>query len=303
MRVAFILLFFLSACQQHVAESDPIARVNGEVITVRDYLNLFESLKPKEVSLQGAEKARLKNMVLKTLVRRGVIITAAKKEDIKITDKELQEGIEKFKAGYSDYVFQESLLEGMIDEKEWEEQVRQTLLIEKLFEAKKINLEAPTLEEALDYYQTSPHLYQRAEEATALHLVVNDRDLAFELREKIAAKESLFLALAKEHSIGPEAKSNAQITVEKGTMPEPIDDFLFSDSSKNISPVIETEYGHHIFKVLSRRPAVNLDFKQVRNEIFEQLYEEKRLAWLQKFEESLIREADIEYNRKLIKSL
>jgi hypothetical protein len=48
---------------------------------------------------------------------------------------------------------------------------------------------------------------------------------------------------------------------------------------------------------------VNQDFKQVKEQILARLYEERRQGWLEKFEEGLIRSAEIEYNRELIGKL
>src|SRR5690606_32773108 len=147
----FIFLIIFAACTSVPTSDDPIARVNTEIITVRDYMNLYESIKPKDISLQGVERAKMRNLVIQTLVRRAVILSSAKEQKISVTDEELLEGIQKFKTGYPDQIFHEMLLEGMVDETEWREQVRQNLLIEKMFEATKPQIKAPSIEEALEF--------------------------------------------------------------------------------------------------------------------------------------------------------
>ncbi len=303
-RLLFIFLFLIS-CSSPPSSDDPIARVNDKSISVRDYLNLYENLKPKDITLSGAEKQRMRNLVLQTLFRRAVIVTNAKSLGITLNDKDFVNEIDKIKSGYPDQIFQEMLLEGMIDENEWQEQMRQNLLMEKIFEVKKPKLPAPSLQEALSFYEKNSPLFQIPEEAIALQIVTGDAELANEIRSQLLKKNttSHFKALAKKHSLGPEAQDDARIQIQKDMMPAEIDKILFSLEIGKISPVIESPYGFHIFRVLSRQSAVNLDFKQVRQQIFEKLYEDRKKAWLDKFEEELIRSADIQYNRGLIEKL
>lgn len=299
------------ACNTKPSSEDVIARVNGSPIRVKDYATLFETFKPKELSLVGREKAEMKNLVIKTLIRRMVIVTEAQKRNIQMTEKEIAEGIEKFKAGYTSAAdFERSLLEQMVDEQDWKEHIVQNLTIEKMFESTPdAKQEAPSLQEAYDYYEKNAPLFHREAAAKALHLVVSEQPLAEDLRKKIIANPAKFVELAKQYSIGPEAKiesaeAAAQIVIEKGTMPDPIDSFLFQEKKiGQISPVITSPYGFHIFKILSIRPSLNLDFEQVKSQIFNRLAQERKQGWILKTEERLLRSALIEYNRPLIEKL
>lgn len=293
----------LISCKTTVYENEPIARINGTSITVRDYLDLFDSIKPKEHSLSGAERAKIKNLVIKTLIRRQIILDAAAEAQIKLSTEELDLALKEYQQESASSIFEESLLEGMIDEEEWEKRVSQSLLMERLFESRNIEIEKPTLKEALDYYQENSLEFSRRGECSAEHLVVEDETLAKDLQKKIKQNPARFQALAREHSIGPEAKQDARITVEKDIMPVEIDRFLFDSKKGEVSHVIRTSYGFHILKTVRCRPPVNFAFEQVKKEIYNRLKEQKKRAWLQKFEENLIRQASIEYNRKLIKKL
>ncbi len=298
----FILLIFVG-CSAQPRASDVLIRVNGKSITVREYVTLFENLKPKELNLIGKERAEMKNMVIKTLVRRSVILTEAERRNIHLTEEELKAGLERIKSGYTPSAFEEGLLEQMVDEKDWKERMSQSLLIEKMFDASQPPISKPSLKEALNYYNENQSLFRTGEEVSAQHIVVNDEKTAEMLRDKWRKQPSSFLSLAKEYSTGPEASTNGQINVEKETLPEELDRVLFESPIGRISSVIQSPYGFHIIKVLSRRSSLNLDFEQVKNEILKILAEEQRRAWVHKFEEHLIRSATIEYNRELIAKL
>jgi len=301
--VAIFSAYLLSGCTSAPSEDDLIARVNGVPISVRDYMDLYDSLKPRDTELTAKERPQLRNLVLQTLVRREVILTTAKEKKISVSEEELNKGIEKYKSGYTPQLFNESLLEGMVDEKAWRERIRETLLMQKLFESAKPKIQEPSNEEALNYFQNHPQLFRKDAQATALHLVVAEEKTASELRRKILAGSIDFVAAARENSTGPEAQEDAKIQIEKGTMPEEIDRALFEGPLNTLSPIIKSPYGFHIFKVLSRTPAENQDFLNVKKQIVATLFEEKRAAWMEKFEEGLIRAAEIEYNRSLIERL
>ncbi len=299
--IAFSVLFI--GCSSFLRESEPIARVNGSAITVGDFKELINTLKPKDLDTTGQEHSEMRNLVLKTLVRRQVILTEANRKKIQVSDSDLEGGLQKYKAGYTVGAFEQSLIDQMLDEATWKERVKETLLIEKMFEDSKPQIPAPGREEALDFYQRNRGLFVREASAKALQIVVRDEDLAKELRKKILKSPASFAQLAKENSIGPEAQLNAMITIEKDTLTPEIDRALFEGKMNEISKVIQSPYGFHIFKVISRSPSLNLDFDRVQDQIRDRLIQERRREWISKFEEGLIRSAKIEYNRQLIQKL
>jgi foldase protein PrsA len=299
----FLILLLLSSCSPKISEDEILASVNDVKISVKDYLRTFETLKPAEFSVKGVEKAKLKNLVIKSLLRRHIILSEADKRKITISEKELIAGMEKHKSGYTSASFEESLLEHMINEDEWKNHIRQNLLIEKMFKASKKKIEKPSMKEALGFYQTNPSLFHQTAKSTALHIVVNDEDLAKNLRKKIKKNPRRFVELARKHSIGPEAKEKARIEIEKDVMPKEINDVLFKSPVGRISPVVKSIYGFHIFIVKKRTKSINKDFAQVKKEIMKHLIFEREKRSMLEFEETLIRSAKIEYHRELIKKL
>lgn len=298
-----LLIFITASCTRVPQGGESIARVNGRNISVQEFKEAFSYLKPTEITLSGVERAETKNLVLKSLVRRAVILTAAENAKITLTPKEVEDGIKKFKAGYTSTSFEQSLLDQMVDAEEWKNRVRQNLLIEKLFQSSAPKVSAPSNREAIQYYEEHPNLFRKEAESEALHIVVADSKLADELRQKIKAAPKTFQALAKQYSTGPEAQDDAIIRVTQNTLPEDLDHALFNLKVGELSPVIASSYGFHLIRVLDRTPALNLDFVQVRDDIMKSLVEQHRQKWLLDFEENLIRSAQVEYNRELIKQL
>jgi parvulin-like peptidyl-prolyl isomerase len=304
-RLSFLLIssIYISSCSRVPSEEEPVVRVNGRNITVHEFKEAFSNLQPKDITLGGTARAETKNLVLKSLVRRAVVLTAAEKSNIVLSEAELEAGLKKFKQGYTSSSFEQSLLEQMVDAEEWKNRVRQNILIEKLFYSSAPKIQRPSVKEALQYYEEHPNLFRKEAEVVALHLVVAERKVADELRQKIKKNAKMFKPLAKEFSTGPEGQDDAVIRVTQGTLPPELDRPLFELKKGELSPVIQTGYGFHLIQVVDRTAAINLDFAEVKDSILETLISETRQKWLSDFEENLIRGAQIEYNRELIRRL
>lgn len=294
---------FLASCKPTILEDEVIVRVNDQEIRLRDYYAALSTLKPKEFELSGEDKLPLRNLVIKSLVRKSVVLSEAAARNIQVSDEELDQHIAEMKTGYTAATFEESLLERMVDASVWRERVRQNLLMERMFASTQKDKIQPSLKEAHAYYEKNSHLFQKKESVVAAHLVVADRALAEDLRKKIRSRPAHFERIAKENSTGPEAQMDGRIRVERGTLPPELDGPLFSLKIGEISPVIGSPYGFHILKVVERTPTLNLDFEQVRAEILKTLEADARQSLLMQMEEQLIRSARIEYNRNLISKL
>lgn len=301
-KLLFIALL-TGGCSLPPSKSTPIARVNGSEVTLGDYQDLMESLRPKEGVDSSEKKAELRNLVIRTLIRREVVVTEAKKKGITLSSEEVQEGLKKFKDGYSETSFEQSLSDQMIDANIWHRNVEQSLLIEKLFDESAPKIPSPSNRELMEFFERNRHLFQKKASVRAQHIVVAQQALADEIRSKLKKRPQDFVSLAKEHSSGPEAQDGAIIQVDKDTLPEALDDALFSLKIGETSAVIQSPYGFHLFKIVSRSPALNLDFQHVKEQIAAKLNRQRKLEWIDRFEEKLIRMADIEYNRDLIKKL
>lgn len=297
------LLIFTSSCTLIPRKDDTIIEVNGERVSVGEYQALYESLKPREVGRPPREAAEIKNLVLKTLVRRHVITTEAKRRGLKVLEEEVEKELKAISNGSDYQTLKEQLLEERLDEQSWREQIKENLLMLKLFTQTDVIKQKPKLSDALAFYQNNPRLFQKNARATALHIVVSDKALADELKKKLTSNPRAFVDLARQFSTGPEAKENAQIEVEKGTLPDSLDQALFAGPMGKIQGVIESPYGFHLLRVVERRPSINRDFDQVKDQILKMIEQDQIRQAQHRFEEELIRGALVQYNRDLIKKL
>ncbi len=150
-------------------------------------------------------------------------------------------------------------------------------------------------EEHRDQYRTPAQVQIR-------QIVVESESQARNLRAELVDGAD-FPALAAEHSLAPEALGGGLLPpFARGELPE-VFDRAFSLRPRELSQVIESPYGFHIFKLESKLPPQEPEFSLLREEIALELQqrrlEELRRDWLR----GLRREAEIKLNEPLLEEL
>jgi parvulin-like peptidyl-prolyl isomerase len=108
-----------------------------------------------------------------------------------------------------------------------------------------------------------------------------------------------FAKVAREESIGPEAKAGGDLGfVSQGFMPEEIDAAVFSQQPGEIGPIIRSPFGYHIFKIIEKGKKGSDDIEgRVLTDLKKQKEEEEYALWLG----ALRSKAAIKINRDLLK--
>jgi len=86
-----------------------------------------------------------------------------------------------------------------------------------------------------------------------------------------------FGEMARKYSLSPDAKAGGDLGFfARGQMPRQFDDVAFRLKVNQISSVVSTNYGFHIFKLLAKRPARKKPLSEVKGQIEQKLVGEKR---------------------------
>jgi parvulin-like peptidyl-prolyl isomerase len=99
--------------------------------------------------------------------------------------------------------------------------------------------------------------------------------LARDILNKLKAGED-FAELAKQYSEGPNASEGGSMGyVKKGDLLPDIESVVFNMKDGEVSDIIHTKLGYHIFKVDERRERQTLGLAEVKREVEEGVYREK----------------------------
>jgi parvulin-like peptidyl-prolyl isomerase len=116
---------------------------------------------------------------------------------------------------------------------------------------------------------------------------VKEKVKAMEIQRLLKNNPSQFDVISKNESISLKANENGLLGYfEKGTLPKEMEDVVFSLRINEISPIVESPYGYHIFKITRKKKERLLYLKNVKPSIKNKLLSSKlREAYTNHLEE------------------
>ncbi len=256
-----------------------VALVNGEPIPVAEFereLALAYEVPEGATAPAPDQLVALKQTVLRELVDRQLLLQDAKAKGISIPPEAVRTAVTQLKAEYQDGRFQDALAQGRLTEPEFEQKTAARLTVEKLVDEVVYQRVAVTEEELQGYLDAHAAEFQEPEQVHAAQIVVKELEDARRLRDELH-RGAKFGDLARAHSLSADARLGGDLGwFPRGVMPPEFDAVAFSLQPGQISDVVTSEYGFHLFKVLERRPARKKDLAQVRREVERRLLRDKQ---------------------------
>ncbi len=261
------------------AAAPVIATVNGEAVTAADFKRELvqsrrgsEGLGPRsEEELQASRKAELQR-----LLERTELLQAARQPGIAATDEDVDKAYLSMRADYPGTSFDELLADEEITPAELRLRLRDQLTIHKLFLQNVFSRVAVTEPEVEAYYAAHKDEFSRQDEVHAEQIVVKTEEEAQAIRTAIKSGKLSFEAAAREHSLSPDAQQGGNLGwFARGMMPPVFDETCFALPLGELSPVITSSYGFHLFRVLEKRSAGAMSFSEAKAKIEAKLHAEK----------------------------
>jgi peptidyl-prolyl cis-trans isomerase C len=146
--------------------------------------------------------------------------------------------------------------------------------------------------DARKFYQSQLGAAQQEEEVRARHILVENKDKAWDLFEKIA-HGSDFAALAKQYSLDPGSKDQGGELgfFGRGQMVPQFEEAAFKLKRGEVSEPFETQFGWHLVRVDERRRRPAPAFEAVKDKVLAAMIHQKA----QEIGADLRRAAKIEY--------
>jgi peptidyl-prolyl cis-trans isomerase C/foldase protein PrsA len=234
----------------------PVATVNSESISRR----AFERELAREADFAGVAAAtsvvktdELKRSVLDGMVERIVLLVAARQANIAATSEEVEREMLRLRSDYTPERFNEALSQGGLSLAELKEKTAALLTIQKLFQEKVYARVGVTEDEIRSYYEQHASDFEEPEQVRAAQIVVRSAQEARDIQRQLRAGKD-FAQLARKFSLSPDAKTGGDLGFfPRGQMPRQFDEVAFRLKLNQISDVVSTQYGFHIFKLLAKR--------------------------------------------------
>ncbi len=235
----------------------PLIKDSELTITVADYQKALLGLPPKQRAGIEHDLTTLQEFLLELYIEKRLVREA---ERLKIPDQpDIQAQLQM---------------------------VQRKVLVNAVVDQFKAGLKQPDFTElAQEYYQTHRKEFTRPEQLEVAHILINAPlcDCEDPNGEKRKRAEALLTELRGGADFGELARKNSDDKasarqggilpklVTRGSLVKPFEDAAFALQPGELSGVVETQYGYHIIKLISRQPETVPPFEQVKVRIIEKL--------------------------------
>jgi len=273
----FVDLALWTGCSRETLTHPPIiAMVNGEAISMDEFKSVLAVMGPgNETHANPEEFKSLSEEVLDQLIEKKLLLQEARLRGIQASKEEAQIAIQQMKGDYSGEVFNELLKSSGLTPEQWKQNVTENLIINKLIDTVTQATSNISDDQVKSYYKKYRTEFKKKKDVRARQIVLATEEEAKTIHDQLLNGAD-FAALAVEKSISPDKALGGDLGYfAKGQMPEEFD-IVFKLKVNDISPIVKSSYGYHIFKVEDKRAARIQLFKEVQNEIYQKLKNEKQ---------------------------
>ena len=266
-------------------DPQPLIVINQREIGKEEFVAEFERSLHKDQPLSGIEREELQRSFLVQLIDRELIHEEARRLDIAVTDKDIENALQDVRQDYPDGGFEKMLQERGLTKEGWRKELKESLIMEKLLQEAVYSLVNVTDEEITAYYNANREEFDRPAQVRARQIVVADEAQGQEILGLLRQGQP-FADIAKKYSLSPDAEKGGDLGFfSRGEMPPEFDEVVFDLPVNRLSELVKSDYGYHIFLVEEKRKAKKLRKKDVAEEIRSILENQKKeavyLEWLQ----------------------
>ena len=281
-RLVLVAAMAVVACKSDNQEErrEILATVSGSPIYVdeleRELKRFHGGSDDDEAGLpsQTSDDAQ-KRAILDMLIDRRLLARAAEAENVIVGTDEVDRAYDNLRQGWRDDEFGDLLQKKDMTPAELKAEVRDLLVIRKYFHDHVYSRVAVTDAEIEAYLIKNPSLNVAPDQVHARQIIVKTEEDAKRVLQELKAGKP-FEELAMRESISPEAKNGGDLGFfAHGEMPKVIDEACFALAANQVSAVIPSEYGFHVFKVLEHRPAAPRPIEKVRDDVESRLRKDK----------------------------
>jgi parvulin-like peptidyl-prolyl isomerase len=266
-----------------------VAKVNGKTITDQDLEAEFKHYKvvfrlDKPETRDKADK--LRKSLLSRIVDNVILEMEADRLGVTITPGELDVEVKTLLGEYDEQGLNQALTRSQMKLDVWKKLLERNLRIKKLIVNEvesKIRLAEADIKE---YYDKNAEDFKLPERVQVMQIMVKDEADAVNVRKKLLGRAD-FATIAKEHSQSPDAAHGGDLGFySRGQLPPEFETAVFNLKEGDISDVVRSIYGLHIFKVVKKEKPRSMTFAEAREKILDILKTNKRdeefAGWLAK---------------------
>lgn len=276
----FLIITFVlgsSACRGGLRVSDERRVVLVSIAGMPIYVDEFKKeyarirLDPDDglpsAEMEKAQKAAL----LDDMIERRLLLQAALAQHILISTEEVDATYERLRQGWRDDELTAILSHRDLTSAEVKDELRDMMAIRKYLHENVFARLAVTDMEIDAYIAAHAELLERAEEVHAKHIMVKSLSEAQAVQKELEAKMP-FEDAATKFSVSGDAKQGGDLGfVTRRELPTIFADVCFGLKPGELSDIVASAYGFHLFLVVETRNRAPRPIEVIRNEVEAQL--------------------------------
>ncbi len=275
-----------------------VAVVNDDVITLSQYKEQYDStVQQMRAAFQGEEYekqlAMLKKEMLNMMITDLLLMQQAKEKNLNVGEqlKSAVENIKKENNIASDDDLKRGLQQQGMDYDQWLKQLEDNMLKQGVIYSEVDRSIVLDDSEIVGYYKLHPQEFTEPEEykIRAVYLSTEGKAPAAleekkkEIGDKVKAGEP-FNVLAKEYSDGPAKESEGDLgTFKKGELDKALEQAVSKLKAGETSGWVETKNGWYLLKLEEKKDSRLMTFEEVRKNVEERLYAQKKEKKLEEY--------------------
>jgi len=210
------------------------------------------------------------------IVDHSLILAYGKDKEIGLDEIELDKAVQDIVKDYPGESFKETLLTRCVDYGEWRKRLGEQLLIRKIVRQQMKAVGPISYDAIRSYYDQRDEEFSHPPQVKFVHVIAATRSGAETLLSRLKGGEEIERIVQGET---PEDGIQVDLSMSwhsKDMLPPALSEAAFSMPIGVVSPIIKTDYGFHVIKVVQREPAGRKDLMEVMGEIEEALLSKER---------------------------
>ncbi|MGE5361321.1 MAG: peptidylprolyl isomerase [Bacteroidales bacterium] len=266
-----------------------IARVNGESIPKAEFERAVRSLEARAGQPVPVEKRNeVYRGVLNQMIAYKLLLQESKSLKLSVTDADVDARLKAIQGQFpNEQAFTKALGDQGVNLQQLKDDQRQQMLVSKVIDTQVAPKVSVSDKDVQDYYEKNPDKFKEPENFRVEHILIAippNADAAAKAKAKADATAVLkqvkggadFQKLAKEKSQDPgSAQNGGEVRFAKGQMVPPFEQAAVKLKPGEVSPVVETQFGFHIIKMIEHRPARVVALEEAKAQLTEFLKEQQ----------------------------
>lgn len=272
------------------ARQETYVTINGEKITKGEFSD-FISYSVAMLDPEGGENKEVMKDLKEDFIRHRVLLMEARRLKLQIDEKGFAEMIASFKTEKGEKLVNEFEEVLNIDFEPVKDILHQRAEVAMLLSGLEEDVSVSD-RELRQYFKEKKTELTSGKRVHILHIVTSEEVKAQEA-VKMLKKGISFGEVAEKYSVSPEGANGGDLgTINLEEFPE-----IFSESLKlkpgETSGILKSEFGWHIIKLVSVKDGGEIDFEDVKDGLYDELYAVKLENKVKEYTDELLKKAEI----------